>query len=110
MNENFECQCCRRLIPGGSLGGYIGVGSVAAVCLSCYRIYMSVGVAYPDKTMPECLDTTRLICALEALSAAEKQKLRKLVFLVRNNSLRAERLSGMATDGRISFSQLLAII
>lgn len=110
LDSEFQCQCCWHVLPHGSVGGYIGIGNVATVCLSCYGIYASVGIAYPDRTFAERLDTARTIRALEELSPLEKGKLKKLIFLVRNNSPRAERLSRLAMDGDISFSQLLSII
>lgn len=110
IESEFQCQCCWQVLPDGSVGGYISIGSVATVCLSCYGIYASVGIAYPDRTFAERLETARMIRALEELSPAERGKLRKLIFLVRNNSPRAERLSRLATDGDISLSQLLSII
>ena len=106
----FECGCCGGVLPRASLGAYVGAGDLAAVCLPCYGAYTSIGAEDPDQTVTERLDRVRLWRALEMLSAREKRKLKKLDLLIRNHSVRAERLSGMAAAGSISFRQLLAII
>ena len=109
-DHGFECRCCGAMVSQEHLGAYVGTGELHAVCLPCYGTFTSLGSAHPDKTIVEKLDGARLLRAINDLSTAEQKKLQRLDFLIRNRSARAERLSGLASAGRISFSQLLAII
>jgi len=104
-----QCDCCYRCVPVAEMGGWIGSGTLAPVCASCFQLYSAVRVTMPDSLPQDALNIARFLRFEETLPRHLRPKLRRLIILLQNGSKRARRMLHMAENQGMSVQQTIAL-
>ncbi|MCI0401228.1 MAG: hypothetical protein L0Y67_04075 [Gammaproteobacteria bacterium] len=86
------------------------MGATVGFCVECLGLYDVLHYRFPNKSDSELRDQTRFMYCCETLPPHLKNRMQRFLFLLQNNSQRANRLLGLAVKGQMELSQLLTIV